>query len=53
MPTTPVRIVGGALSGLAAALAVVRGGGRAHVFERRREVGARFHGDFQGPGEPT
>lgn len=45
---TPVSIVGGGLSGLAAALAIVRGGGRARVFERRREVGARFHGDFQG-----
>ena len=43
-----VPIVGGGLSGLAAALTVVRGGGRAHVFERRRDVGARFHGDFQG-----
>jgi flavin-dependent dehydrogenase len=48
MRNTPVPIVGGGLSGLAAALAVVRGGGRARVFERRREVGARFHGDFQG-----
>lgn len=48
MPSTPVTIVGGGLSGLAAALAVVRRGGRARVFERRHEVGARFHGDFQG-----
>lgn len=48
MRTTAVPIVGGGLSGLAAALAIVRGGGRAHVFERHREVGARFHGDFQG-----
>jgi len=48
MPTTAVAIVGGGLSGLAAALAVARRGGRAHVFERRREIGERFHGDFQG-----
>ena len=43
-----VTIAGGGLSGLAAALAVARRGRAAHVFERRREVGARFHGDFQG-----
>lgn len=48
MPTTAVPIVGGGLSGLAAALAVVRSGGRAHVFERRGDIGGRFHGDFQG-----
>lgn len=36
------------MAGLAAALAVVRRGGRARVFERRRDAGARFHGDFQG-----
>jgi flavin-dependent dehydrogenase len=43
-----VTIAGGGLSGLAAALAVARRGRAAHVFERRREVGARFHGDFEG-----
>jgi flavin-dependent dehydrogenase len=43
-----VKIVGAGLAGLTAALAVVRGGGRARVFERRSDVGARFHGDFQG-----
>ena len=48
MSTTPVSIVGGGLSGLAAALAVVRDGGHARVYERRGESGARFHGDFQG-----
>lgn len=48
MSTTSVSIVGGGLSGLAAALAVVRDGGRARVYERRGESGARFHGDFQG-----
>jgi len=44
----PVTIAGGGLSGLAAALAVVRRGGQARVLERHQEVGARFHGDFQG-----
>src|SRR5581483_2452001 len=48
MRATAVPIVGGGLSGLAAALTIVRAGGRAHVVERRREIGARFHGDFQG-----
>lgn len=43
-----MTIIGGGLSGLAAAIAVVRAGGQAHVHERRREIGARFHGDFQG-----
>lgn len=47
-PASRVAIVGGGLSGLAAALAVVHAGGGAEVVERRREVGARFHGDFQG-----
>jgi flavin-dependent dehydrogenase len=46
--SSAVTIAGGGLSGLAAALAVARRGGVAHVFERRRDVGARFHGDFQG-----
>jgi len=48
MPESAVAIAGGGLSGLAAALAVARRGGRARVFERRDEIGARFHGDFQG-----
>ncbi len=48
MSTASVSIVGGGLSGLAAALAVVRDGGHARVYERRGESGARFHGDFQG-----
>ncbi len=44
----PVEIVGAGPAGLAAALAVVRAGRRAVLWERRRRVGARFHGDFQG-----
>ena len=48
MAHTSVSIAGGGLAGLAAAVAVVRRGGHARVFERRRDVGARFHGDFQG-----
>lgn len=41
-------VVGAGPAGLAAALAIVRAGGSARVFERRTHVGARFHGDFQG-----
>lgn len=44
----PVEIVGAGPAGLAAALTVVRAGGRAQVYEMRRQVGGRFHGDFQG-----
>lgn len=43
-----VEISGAGPAGLAAALAVVRAGGRARVYEKRRDVGLRFHGDFQG-----
>jgi flavin-dependent dehydrogenase len=43
-----VTISGAGPAGLSAALAVVRAGGAARVFERRSEVGSRFHGDFQG-----
>ncbi len=49
MPSSePIHIVGAGPAGLAAALAVTRAGRRAVVWERRRDVGARFHGDFQG-----
>lgn len=43
-----IEISGAGPAGLAAALAVVRSGGNACVYERRDDVGKRFHGDFQG-----
>lgn len=43
-----VEISGAGPAGLASALAVVRAGGRARVYERRSDVATRFHGDFQG-----
>jgi len=43
-----IHIAGAGPAGLAAALAIAKGGGEARVFERRERVGARFHGDFQG-----
>jgi hypothetical protein len=44
----PVVIAGAGPAGLSAALTIVRAGGRAIVYERRPDVGGRFHGDFQG-----
>ncbi len=43
-----VKIVGAGPAGLSAALAARTAGARVDVFEKRRDVGARFHGDFQG-----
>ena len=43
-----IEISGAGPAGLAAALAVRRVGGTARVYERRANVGLRFHGDFQG-----
>jgi flavin-dependent dehydrogenase len=43
-----VSVVGAGPSGLAAAIALARRGIRATVYERHQQVGARFHGDFQG-----
>jgi len=43
-----VEIVGAGPAGLSAALAAQAAGARVEVFEKRQDVGARFHGDFQG-----
>jgi flavin-dependent dehydrogenase len=43
-----ISIAGAGPAGLAAAIALARRGVRARVYERQAEVGARFHGDFQG-----
>src|SRR5262249_55226882 len=44
----PLQIVGAGPSGLAAAIAAVKSGRKAVVFERNADVGGRFKGAFQG-----
>ncbi|RMG55536.1 MAG: hypothetical protein D6723_02450, partial [Acidobacteria bacterium] len=46
--TSPLVITGAGPAGLAAALTVANAGGCPVVYERQRDVGGRFHGDFQG-----
>ena len=43
----PVRILGGGLAGLCAAINLAQAGVPVTVLERRQEVGGRFRGDFQ------
>lgn len=45
--TTPIRIAGAGPSGLAAAIALARGGRAVEVHEARPDVGTRFIGDLQ------
>ncbi len=43
-----LTVAGAGPAGLAAAIRAARAGWRVTVYERRPEVGARFHGDLQG-----
>ena len=43
-----IEISGAGPAGLTAALFIHHAGGRARIYERRKDVGGRFHGDFQG-----
>jgi len=44
----PVHILGAGLSGLSAAIVLAKSGREVHVYEIRKDSGARFDGDFQG-----
>lgn len=46
--SSPVRILGAGLSGLAAAITLARAGRVVEVFEKRSDCGMRFGGDLQG-----
>lgn len=48
MSRRKIEIVGAGPAGLGAALAARATGADVLVYEKRRDVGARFHGDFQG-----
>ena len=46
--THSVEMVGAGPAGLSAALAARASGADVVVYEKRSDVGQRFHGDFQG-----
>ncbi len=48
MPPDHVSVIGAGPAGLAAAIALARGGVPVTVYEQHRTPGRRFHGDFQG-----
>jgi flavin-dependent dehydrogenase len=47
-PGNPVTVIGAGPSGLAAAIELAHHGHPVTVYEQHRDVGGRFHGDFQG-----
>jgi len=48
MTDQAINILGAGLSGLSAAIVLANAGKEVHVFEVRKDSGARFDGDFQG-----
>lgn len=43
-----ITILGAGISGLTAAISLAKSGYTVEIFEKQKEVGKRFHGDFQG-----
>ncbi len=43
-----IKILGGGLSGLTAAINLAKAGYKVDVFEKRSDCGKRFHGDLEG-----
>ena len=48
MADKPIHILGAGLSGLSAAIVLANAGKEVHVYDVRKDSGARFDGDFQG-----
>ena len=48
MTAQAIHILGAGLSGLSAAIVLANAGKKVHVYEVRKDSGARFDGDFQG-----
>jgi flavin-dependent dehydrogenase len=48
MADKPLHILGAGLSGLSAAIVLANAGKEVHVYDVRKDSGARFDGDFQG-----
>lgn len=44
----PITIAGAGVSGLTAAINLAKAGVEVHVYERKKEIGGRFLGDWQG-----
>jgi flavin-dependent dehydrogenase len=43
-----IRILGAGVSGLTAAIMLSKAGREVEVYEKKRDVGMRFHGDLEG-----
>ena len=43
-----IKIIGGGLSGLSAAITLAREGFEVDIYEIHEDVGKRFHGDIEG-----
>lgn len=48
-----IKILGAGISGLTAAINLAKSGYKVEILEKQKEVGKRFHGDFQGLSNKT